>query len=140
LITSILKYKRLAPAPRRFSTNKVFLYNIMHVIYKHINVQRTSEINAEELDSPVVSALGMRSRKLSNALNGQSWDGVTKTLSSQAPPCFGRHLSRWSRLHLQSLAPTNTHWARVVGYGPFSLWVIHKEGLCCAPAVGTLIG
>jgi hypothetical protein len=22
------------------------------------------------------------------------------------------------------------HWARVVGYGPFSLWVIHKEGLC----------
>jgi hypothetical protein len=39
-------------------------------------------------------------------------------------------LSRWSRLHLQSLAPTNPHWARVVGYGPFSLWVIHKEGLC----------
>jgi hypothetical protein len=39
-------------------------------------------------------------------------------------------LSRWSRLHLQSLTPTNPHWARVVGYGPFSLWVIHKEGLC----------
>jgi hypothetical protein len=39
-------------------------------------------------------------------------------------------LSRWSRLHLQSLAPTNPHWARVVGYGPFSLCVIHKEGLC----------
>jgi hypothetical protein len=38
-------------------------------------------------------------------------------------------LSRWSRLHLQSLAPTNPPWARVVGYGPFSLWVIHKEGL-----------
>jgi hypothetical protein len=37
-------------------------------------------------------------------------------------------LSRWSRLHLRSLAPTNPHWARVVGYGP--LWVIHKEGLC----------
>jgi hypothetical protein len=33
---------------------------------------------------------------------------------------------------MQSLAPTNPHWARVVGYayGPFSLWVIHKEGLC----------
>jgi hypothetical protein len=29
----------------------------------------------EELDSPAVSALGVRSRKLSNALNGQSWDG-----------------------------------------------------------------
>jgi hypothetical protein len=26
--------------------------------------------------------------------------------------------------------PTNPHWARVVGYGQFSLWVIHKEGLC----------
>jgi hypothetical protein len=39
-------------------------------------------------------------------------------------------LSRWSRLHLKSLAPTNPHWARVVGYGPFSLYVIHKEGLC----------
>jgi hypothetical protein len=25
---------------------------------------------------------------------------------------------------------SNPHWARVVGYGPFSLWVIHKEGLC----------
>jgi hypothetical protein len=36
----------------------------------------------------------------------------------------------WFRLHLQSLAPSNLHWARVVGYGPFSLCVIHKEGLC----------
>jgi hypothetical protein len=25
---------------------------------------------------------------------------------------------------------TNPHWARVVGYGSFSLCVIHKEGLC----------
>jgi hypothetical protein len=32
-------------------------------------------------------------------------------------------LSRWSQLHLQSLAP-------VVGYGPFSLCVIHKDGMC----------
>jgi hypothetical protein len=38
-------------------------------------------------------------------------------------------LSRWSRLHLESLALFNLHWARVVGYGPFSLSVIHKEGL-----------
>jgi hypothetical protein len=36
----------------------------------------------------------------------------------------------WSQLHLQLLAPINsTHWARVVGYGLFSLCVIHKEGL-----------
>jgi hypothetical protein len=39
-------------------------------------------------------------------------------------------LSRLSRLHLQSLAPTNPHWAGVVGYGLFSLCVIHKEGMC----------
>jgi hypothetical protein len=38
-------------------------------------------------------------------------------------------LNRWSRLHLQSLALNNPHWARVVGYGSFSLCVIHKEGL-----------
>jgi hypothetical protein len=39
-------------------------------------------------------------------------------------------LSRWSLLHLQSLAPNNPHCARVVGYGSFSLCVIHKDGLC----------
>jgi hypothetical protein len=39
-------------------------------------------------------------------------------------------LSRWSRLHLQSLAPANSHWTCVVGNDPFSLCVIHKEGLC----------
>jgi hypothetical protein len=26
--------------------------------------------------------------------------------------------------------PTNPHWARVVGYGPFTLCIIRKEGLC----------
>jgi hypothetical protein len=39
-------------------------------------------------------------------------------------------LSRWSRLHLQSLAPTNPHWDHVVVYGPSSLCVIHKKGMC----------
>jgi hypothetical protein len=38
-------------------------------------------------------------------------------------------LSRWSWLHLQSLAPMKPHWARVVGYGPLCLCVSHKEGL-----------
>jgi hypothetical protein len=32
--------------------------------------------------------------------------------------------------------PTNPHWARVVGYGPFPLWVILKEGLC--PSSGNI--
>jgi hypothetical protein len=36
-------------------------------------------------------------------------------------------LSRWSRLHLQSLAPINMHCAWVVGYTPLSICVIHKE-------------
>jgi hypothetical protein len=39
-------------------------------------------------------------------------------------------LRRWSRLHLQSLAPTNTHWACMVSYGQFCLCETHKEGLC----------
>jgi hypothetical protein len=43
--------------------------------------------------------------------------------------CFGRHVKP-SRLHLLSLAPTNPHWVRVVGYGPVTLCVIHREGLC----------
>jgi hypothetical protein len=49
---------------------------------------------------------------------------VTKTLLR----ALEGTLSRLSRL--QSLAPTNQHWARVVGYGPFSSCIIHKEGLC----------
>jgi hypothetical protein len=39
-------------------------------------------------------------------------------------------LSRWSRLQFQSLATTNPHWTRLVGYDPFSLYVIYKDGLC----------
>jgi hypothetical protein len=41
-------------------------------------------------------------------------------------PASDGTLSRSSRLHLQSLVPTNPHWARVVSYGPFSLCVIYK--------------
>jgi hypothetical protein len=40
------------------------------------------------------------------------------------------------RLHLQSLALTNPHRAHVVDYGTFSLWIIHKEGLC--PSCGDI--
>jgi hypothetical protein len=38
-------------------------------------------------------------------------------------------LSRWSQLHLQSLATTNPHWAHMVRNGSFSLCVINEEGL-----------
>jgi hypothetical protein len=34
------------------------------------------------------------------------------------------------KMYFQSLAPTKSQWARVVGYGPFPLCVIHKESLC----------
>jgi hypothetical protein len=67
----------------------------------------------EELDSPAVSALGVRSRKLSNALNGQSWDRWPKPYHLALLRASEGTLSRWSQLHLQ--------WTRVLGYGPFSL-------------------
>jgi hypothetical protein len=51
---------------------------------------------------------------------------MTKTLLYQAPLCFGRHV--------EPLVPAlfvvvSTHWALVVGYGPFSLCIIHKESM-----------
>jgi hypothetical protein len=45
----------------------------------------------EELDSLAVSALDMRSRKLSTGLNGHHGMG-DQNLLSRAPPCFGRHV------------------------------------------------
>jgi hypothetical protein len=41
--------------------------------------------------------------------------------------CSISHSCHFSKMQVSS---TNPHWARVVGYGPFSLCVIHKEGLC----------
>jgi hypothetical protein len=55
---------------------------------------------------------------------------VHKKLFSELLRALEGTLSRCSRLYLQSLAPTYAHWTRVVGYGLFSLCVIHKEGLC----------
>jgi hypothetical protein len=82
----------------------------------------------EEFDSPAVSALRRTIAEVKQRRSVIRW--VTKNLLSRAPPCFGRHVKPLARLHLQSLAPTNPHLAHVVGYGPFSLCVIHKEGLC----------
>jgi hypothetical protein len=45
-------------------------------------------------------------------------------------PCFGRHVKP---LVPAAFAVVSTHQpvlGLVVGYGPFSLCVIHKEGLC----------
>jgi hypothetical protein len=78
----------------------------------------------EELDGPAVSAL-RRAIEVKQRWSVIGW--VTKNLLSRASEGT---LSCWPQLHLLSLTPTNPHWARVVGYGPFSLCVIHKEGLC----------
>jgi hypothetical protein len=52
---------------------------------------------------------------------------------------FALRKVRWSQLYLRlqihpgvltTLASTNRPWARVLGNGIFSLWVIHMEGLC----------
>jgi hypothetical protein len=72
----------------------------------------------------MVGALSVRSRKLSNVgLSKIYYLELLRALEDNMP------LSRWSWLRLQSLAPTNPHWDRVVGYGLLSLCVIHKKGL-----------
>jgi hypothetical protein len=45
-----------------------------------------------------------------------------KKLFFELLPVSEGKISRWSQVYLQSLAPTNPRWARVVGYGygPFS--------------------
>jgi hypothetical protein len=85
--------------------------------------------------APRSVCFGVRSRKLS--IVGQSLDGWPKINYLELLRASEGTLSRWSRLHLQSLSPTNSHWARVVSYGPFNLCVIHKEGLC--PSSGDII-
>jgi hypothetical protein len=79
---------------------------------------------------------GVRSWKLSNVR--QSLDWWPNMCYVELLRASEGTLSRWSRVHLQSLAPTNPHWACVVGYGPFSLCVILRKA--CAPAVGSFIG
>jgi hypothetical protein len=114
--------------------------HILHTKYVCIVRGRTRELlmndvdwikrKIEELGGRAVSALGVRSRKLSTGLNGQSWDGRPKIYYLELLRASKGTLSHWSRLYLQLIALTNLHWARLVGYGSFSLWVIHKEGLC----------
>jgi hypothetical protein len=59
---------------------------------------------------------------------------LTDSMVARWPP---GHLGVHSR-KLSNVPPTNPHWARAVGYGPFSLCVIRKEGLC--PSSGAIIG
>jgi hypothetical protein len=107
-------------------------------LYGHIAINENSFTNIADITRILTKAMigsmsprsvrfGVRSRKWRNF--GQSLDGWPKIYYLELFRASEGTLSCRSRLHLQSLAPTN-HWAGVVGYGPFSLRVIHKEGLC----------
>jgi hypothetical protein len=72
----------------------------------------------EELDGFAVSALQHVIAEVRQV--NQTLDGWLKMYYVEPLRASKGTLSRWPRLHLQSLAPTNPHWARVVGYGPFS--------------------
>jgi hypothetical protein len=80
-------------------------------------------LHMSQLHGPAVS-FGVRSRKLSNI--GHKMGDQKFVISSFTL----RHVKPLGRLHLQSLAPTYPHWARVAVYGPFYFCVIHKESLC----------
>jgi hypothetical protein len=77
-----------------------FWVAIKHTIYNEISLM-----------APRLVRIGVRSRRLSC----QSLDG-------------------WPKIYylklLRASEGTLSRWARVVGYGPFSLCVIYKEGLC----------
>jgi hypothetical protein len=79
----------------------------------------------KELDDPAVSALRHAIAEVKQRWSVIGW--VPKNLLSRVPLASESMLSCW--LHLQSLAPTNPHWALVAGHGLFSLNVNHKEGL-----------
>jgi hypothetical protein len=100
-----------------YKNGKLFLRPICNLL----RTERSSMAERSE-------RFGVRSRKLSNV--GQSLNGCPKIYYLELLRASEGTFSRWSRLHSQSLAPTNPHWACVVGYGPCSLCVIHKEGLC----------
>jgi hypothetical protein len=90
----------------------------------------------EELGGPTVSALRRAIAEAKQRWSVIGW--VIKNLLSQAPSYFGRHVEPLvpaafavvQHTNTSRTAPNNPHWARVVGFGPFSLCVIHKEGLC----------
>jgi hypothetical protein len=83
--------------------------------------------SGEELYGPAGSALRRAFAEVKQRCSVIEW--VTKINYLEFLRASEDTLSRSSRPHLQSLAPTNRHWARVVGYGLFSLCVIHKPSL-----------
>jgi hypothetical protein len=87
----------------------------------------------EELDGPAVSALRCEIAEVKQRWSFIGW--VTKNLLPRAPPYFERHVKF---LVPAAFAVVSTHQpalGRVMCYGPFSLCVIHKEGLCLSSGV-----
>jgi hypothetical protein len=97
----------------------VYMYKTRNMIY-HL-------VYFEELDSPAVSALRCA---ISEVKQRWSLNGWPKIYNLELLPASEGTLSHCSRLHLQSLAPTNPHWARGGLWPDLLMCVIHKEGLC----------
>jgi hypothetical protein len=89
----------------------------------------------QELYGHAFSALWRPIVKLSGV--GQSLDGWPKIYYQELLRVSDGTLSRWSRLHLQSLAPINPYWGPHGGLWPVLLICIIRKA--CAAAMGTLI-
>jgi hypothetical protein len=111
------------------------VYNIHNIVEKHLSISIYSYCFR--------GALWPR-RQCASACDGGSyailvnhWMGDQKFIIRELLHASEGTLSRWSRLHLWSLAPTNPHWAWwVMARSPYVL-TIRKA---CTPAVGTVIG
>jgi hypothetical protein len=118
LITSILTLSLNLTPITLFNAriSRKFYYTCMRLCQR-----RLIKSCSEELDG--AWSLRLAIGKLSNV--GQSLDRWPKIYYLDLLRDSEGTLSRCSRLYSQSLALTNPYWARVVGYGPFSLCVIH---------------
>jgi hypothetical protein len=98
---------------------------------------------SEELDGYAVSALRRAIAEVKQRWSVIGW--VTKNVLSRAPQCFGRHAKPLVpaafavvSTHQSKLGPRGRLWPVFLMcnpylfslYVPFSLCVIHKEGLC----------
>jgi hypothetical protein len=116
-ITYYLYYKVswLIHEPKKCCKSGNCVYSTLLTQGKWFKLKRqTNSAKAKELESPAIRALGIRSRKLSNVLKGQSSDKLPIIYYLELLRATECTLSRWSRLHLQSLAHNNPHCARVV--------------------------
>jgi hypothetical protein len=91
-----------------------------------------SAVICEKLDGPAVSVLRRAIAEAKQRWSAIGW--ATKNLLSRAPLCFGRHVKP---LVPAAFAVVSTH-QPALGYGPFSVCVIHKEGIC--PSSGDING